>query len=192
MPYLFMIPVIGFIIMFVVNLILALLLVMTYTGLTKETPVAYINFKQENAAEYTYIATISDEDNDSIGEYRIEGDQWRLEANIIKMEYWASVLGIDTKYTLDRFQGRFSDINLENKIHHTAYQLENKDLVNDFGLFFEDTAYGSGTYTNIKLDTLYTVYLSPTGLLVREAPFIHEKETSLLKSAKEYLGFDDE
>lgn len=111
-----------------------------------------------------------------------------MDAGFIKMEYWANVFGVDSKYTLNRFEGRYKDIDEENTQKHKAYQLEEHSLIDNFGFFF-DTAYGSSVYQDIKLNTKYFVLKTQTGLMVREESFIKKQEKGFLKKTKAIFGF---
>ncbi len=188
MQYILGIPVIGFVVMFIMNIVLALLLAVTYNGLSKENLVASIKFKTIDDKDKIYIATVFDDGENEIGEYKIYGDQWRMDAGFIKMSYFGNIIGLDSKYTLNRFEGRYSDIKEENSKTHKSYQLEEHDLIENFGFFF-DTTYGSSVYKNIKQNTLFTVLHSPTGLLVREKEIqVEKKEKSFIDSAIELFN----
>lgn len=173
----------------VFNVLLAGLLTLTYKNLTKEVPIASVSFTKDVDDETSvYKALLIDYKGNKIGDYKIYGDQWRIDATFIKMAYLANVLGIDSKYTLDRFEGRYKDINQQNKELKISYQLENKNLVEYFSWFF-DVKYGSSTYTDIKLNTNYIILKSQTGLLVRESKIEKVKEVEYFEKVKTLLKF---
>lgn len=174
------IPVVVSIISLILNAILALLLTLTYSTLTKESIVAKITFDKIPDQKEVYIAHLYSDDGSKIDDYTIYGTQWRMDADFIKMEYWANVFGIDSKYALDRFEGRYKNIQDENTKKHVSYQLESHDLIDIFS-FLVDTTYGSSVYQDIQVNTEYTVLRSQTGLLVREKKInIQKKKKSLL------------
>jgi len=181
------IPVVGAIIGFIINAVLALLLTLTYSSLTEEQIVSTIEFSDVPDQEKVYIAHIYDDSGSKINDYTIYGDQWRMDAGFIKMKYWANVFGIDSKYTLNRFEGRYANIKDENNNKHRAYQLESHSIIDNFS-FFVDTTYGSSVYQNIKLNTEYTVLKSQTGLMVREKYIEQIEEKSYLEQAKSLIG----
>ena len=37
--------------------------------------------------------------------YPLHGDEWRVEAQVLRWKPWANVLGLDTQYRLDRLSG---------------------------------------------------------------------------------------
>ncbi len=182
--WLISLPLIAVLISVFLNVMLALMLVWGYSSLTKEQVIASIEFTKIAAQNNAYIAHIMDESGELIGDYKIFGDQWRIDVGFIKMKYWANLLGVDAKYTLDRFEGRYKDIHAENNAKHIAYQLEDHHLI-DLGHFFIDTTYGSSTYQNIKLNTRYRVLKSQTGLMVRENNLNSDK--SLWEQTKSFF-----
>jgi len=173
----------------ILNAILALLVAQTYSSLSKESLIALIKFDKVPGQEKTYIAHIYSDTEEKIGDYTIYGDQWRMDAGFIKMKYWANILGVDSKYTLDRFEGRYVDINDENTKKHEAYQLESHTIIDTFS-FFIDTTYGSSVYKDIELNTKYTVLKSQTGLMVREEKIVPEvKEKSIYDKTVDFFSF---
>jgi hypothetical protein len=183
------IPIIGVVLHFIITAILALLLVMTYNSLTKEQLIATITFDKENNHSKVYKAHLNDFNGSKIGDFTIYGDQWRIDAGFIKIKYWANVFGINSKYTLNRFEGRYKNINEENSKKHQAYQLEKHTLIDSFSPFF-DTAYGSSVYKDIKLKTKYRVLKTQTGLMVREESLEKKKkEKNLWEKTKSIFGY---
>jgi len=172
----------------ILNVILASLLALTYSSLTKEQLVATITFENVPSKSKVYTAHLYDDKGSKIDDYIIYGDQWRMDAGFIKMKYWANVFGVDSKYTLDRFEGRYSNIDEENNSRHKSYQLEDHSLIDNMSWLI-DTTYGSSTYQDIKLNTKYTVLRSQTGLMVREELIKVEKEKSLVDKTKSFFGF---
>jgi len=172
----------------VLNFILAGLLALTYNNLTEEEPIVFIEFSQKKEANYS-VATLKDSNGSEIGKYEIWGDQWRLDVQFYKMHYFANVIGIGSKYALDRFEDRYKNINDANTKKTKHYQLESHTLVDKFAWFF-DTTYGSSTYTDVKSNVLFTVYKTPTGIMVREKVIAtnQEEKTGFFNKAKNFLG----
>lgn len=182
-------PVVGLVFSLILNAILAGLLALTYTSLTKEQLIATLKFDSINNKPNVFTAHIYDDKGSKIDDYIIYGDQWQMDAGFIKMEYWANLFGVDSKYTLDRFKGRYSNIDEENNSTHKAYQLESHSLIDKMSWFI-DTTYGSSVYQDIKLDTKYTVLKTQTGLMVREESILPKaKERNFLDKTKSLFGF---
>ena len=84
-----------------------------------------------------YIAHLYDAENSKIGDFTIYGDQWRIDAKFIKMKYWAAALGSESKYTLDRIEGRYEDIREANTLQKKAHLIESSSLVDTFSFFMK-------------------------------------------------------
>jgi hypothetical protein len=161
-------------------LLLALLLVSswfyTYHSLTREALVAEISF--EPVADKHWRARLATGDHCRIEYYEIHGDQWRIEAQFIKWKYWASLLGLDAMYRLDRFEGRYQDVDEQNRRHKVAYSLAQDSALDMVAVaealggfnFLFDASYGSSTYHAIDNRQLYRVYRTQTGLITRTEP----------------------
>ena len=188
MKYLLGIPLIAGIGGVIMNFILAGVLALTYTNLTEEEPIVTIQFSQIKGKNH-HIAILKDNLGNKIGKYEIYADQWRLDAQFYKMEYFANVIGISSKYALDRFEGRYKNIDDANTKQSKSYQLDSHTLVDKFSWFF-DTSYGSSTYKDIKLNVIFTIYKTPTGIMVREVPIKDKNNVkkSFLKKTKTFLG----
>jgi len=182
-------PVILTVFSFILNAVLAILLTMTYTSLTQEKLIATLTFDNESNQSQVFIAHLNDAKGSLINNYKLYGDQWRMDAGFIKMEYWANIFGVDSKYTLDRLEGRYKNIDDQNNKKHKSYQLEDHKLI-DIMSFVIDTTYGSSVYKDIKLNTKYSVLKTPTGLMIREELIDPtKKEKSLFDKTKSLLGF---
>ncbi|MCC9620092.1 hypothetical protein LPB41_00170 [Thalassospira sp. MA62] len=149
------------------------LLVLTYARLTDEKPVASLYFDKLRDDEY--IAYLATPDGSVDGEYKLFGDQWRMDAEFIKLKPWANIMGMDARYRLTRFEGRYGDIEKENTQPHVAYDLGAGAGIDPGALlvkwvFLIDAEYGSSTFTDIDEDLVYTVYRSQFGLLIRSEP----------------------
>lgn len=148
-------------------------IVLTYTRLTDEMPVAEVTFEQTGREEFNAYLRLPGEDIPR--KYTIYGDQWRIDAQFVKLKPWANIIGMDARYRLERLEGRYADIEQQNAGPHRAYDLASKysGSVGTWLLpwnFLIDAQYGSSTYTDISTSTTYTVYRSQFGLLVREKP----------------------
>ena len=165
------------------NIVLALLLSMTYTSLTREDLVAKLRFSPIANTEKVHRAYLFAPDDTVIGNYVLNGDQWRIDAYFIKMKYMANIFGMDSKYALDRIVGRYKNIREANTHQHIAYQIESHDIIDTFS-FFVDTRYGSSTFKEIKPQVEYLVYKTPTGIMVREKSIPIQHKKSFLENLK--------
>lgn len=149
-----------------------------YHVFTHEEPILTLRF--EEAGEREYMAHI--ESPRSIrGEYPLYGDQWRIDSRFVKMKYWAHLFGSESRYAIDRLQGRYIDIQEENSLPNIAHQL-NGEGITHFTIFgwnpFIDTEYGSSTYQTIDPKKRFTLYKTPAGIMVRSETISSEVEES--------------
>lgn len=144
----------------------------TYNRLSFEQPVAEISIVKRG--EQDFIATLRTPEGEPV-DYELKGDQWMLDARVLKWKPWANVLGLDAMYRLDRISGRYSTAAEEVSLERTAY-----DLAEDPGLDLwtmaqkykqlapmVDAGYGSGTYLPMVDGAAYEVSLTQSGLVAR-------------------------
>jgi len=174
------IPLAVIVILVALNLIAWGGFVLSYQRLTHEEPILSLQFGE--LGKQHYIANIESPESVS-GEYELYGDQWRVDAQFVKMKYWANVLGIESRYALDRLQGRYISVHDENTRPHLAHSLISEGLPS-FAIFglrpFVDTEYGASTYQTIDVNKRFYVYKTPTGIIVRSEQIHPAKQTSWL------------
>ncbi|WP_417828276.1 hypothetical protein [Thalassospira sp.] len=146
------------------------LTILTYVRLTAEEPIAKMYF--EPLGEDVFEAHLAAGKGGDVGIFEIYGDQWRIDAEFIKLKPWANVMGMDARYKLVRFEGRYRDTEDQNTRPKMAYDLgqgDALDLMNYLAEwnFLVDAEYGSSAFTDIAPDTLYTVYRTQSGIIVR-------------------------
>ncbi len=148
----------------------------TFARLTDETLIAEVRF--DAVAPERYLAHLSTGDFCRESTLQIEGDQWRIDAEFVKWHYWATLLGLDAQYRLDRFEGRYSDVDRQNRATDNSHALmpdtaiDLVTLADSLGRlnFLMDATYGSSTYQDIRTNQVYEVYRSQTGLFTRSRP----------------------
>jgi hypothetical protein len=108
--------------------------------------------------------------------YALAGDQFTVEARILKWHRWANLLGLHTAYELDRVTGRYARLEDEQRLPRTVFALGAERPIDLFAWRqrlpwlapLVDAEYGSGTFTDVRRVATYEVRVSTTGLLVRE------------------------
>lgn len=144
----------------------------TYLRLTYEQPVATLSFRAEGPQ--VFHVTLSDAQGHILGA-EMHGDDWELDARVLKWKGLVTVLGLDPVYRLDRLEGRYRNVGQERNDYHSVVELSAEtglDLWrltqrNARWLPWVDAAYGSGTYLPMADGAEFTVSLTPTGLLAR-------------------------
>jgi len=154
--------------------------VQTYSRLTYERPVASIDLEQVGPQHFTaYVQLPASEayPDGSRQTYDIRGDEWRVEARVLKWKPWANVLGLDSQYQLDRLSGRYitteDELNAERSVYDLRPTAENQidlwALGRRYALMGEavDTLYGSGAAMPMADGARYEVWITQSGLIAR-------------------------
>lgn len=145
----------------------------TYARLTHETPIAEIVF--EGRGPQQYRATLAEVPSGEMQLFTLAGDEWQLDARVLKWKGWANLLGLDAQYRLERIGGRYRDIEQERTGQRTVYPLsENPGL--DLWMLstryprwlpFVDAVYGSATYMPMADGARYEISITQSGLIAR-------------------------
>jgi hypothetical protein len=145
----------------------------TYARLTHEQPVAEIVF--ETRGPQRYRATLTQMPSGEMQVFVLAGDEWQLDARVLKWQGWANLLGLDAQYRLERVSGRYSDIEQERHDERTVYDLSENPGVDLWKLStqypdwlpFLDAIYGSATYQPMAEGARYEVRITQSGLIAR-------------------------
>lgn len=110
--------------------------------------VATIAFHKVQGTPNTYDVTLTEaplEDGTAgeIHNFRATGDDWVIRARVIRWKPWATVLGLDAQYRLDRFESSYRDIN---QARTTPPSVESLLPVRRTGLDFLPAARGAAKY----------------------------------------------
>ncbi len=77
----------------------------------------------EQRAPQTFNATLTQVPNGEIQMFVLAGDEWQLDARVLKWKGWANLFGLDAQYRLERVSGRYRDITQERTAERTVYPL---------------------------------------------------------------------
>jgi hypothetical protein len=147
----------------------------TFNALTDETLIAQIEF--ERVGDLSYLAHLRTGNGCDERLLAVLGDQWRIDAQFLKWKYWATLLGLDAQYRLERFEGRYRTVAAQNTEPTLAHDLEPQNAIDVVDLagwlgslnFLIDATYGSSTYHEIDTTRRYDVYRTQTGIITRSA-----------------------
>ena len=150
--------------------------VYTYHRLTAESVIAELRF--EPTGEREYLAHLKTGDRCEERVLPIYGEQWRVDAEFLKWQYWALLLGLDSQYRLDRLEGRYRSVADQNSASRMAHDLGGGTAVDVVTIartlgawnFLLDATYGSSTYEDIDPARIYRVYRTTTGIITRSEP----------------------
>lgn len=142
-----------------------------YSEYAEEVSVATVSFRQ--VEQQSYIATITRIDG-SAEEYRLKGDQWQLDARVIKWKFPFSAFGLKPGYQLDRISGRYFALEDERSRERTVFGLHRDPVgfdiwqtAKDRWSFIVDAQYGSAAFLPMADGALYDVAVGPSGLIGR-------------------------
>lgn len=145
----------------------------SYEQIVAEKSVATVSFRQLEPQRYEALL-VDSEGRES--RYQLAGDQWQLDARLLKWPNSLAAIGVKPGYRLDRISGRYYSLDQERNGKRTVYSLNQSPLGVDVWTFFRgrgdwfklvDAVYGSATFVPMADDALYEVLLSNTGLMAR-------------------------
>jgi hypothetical protein len=163
--------------------------IQTFSRLTYERPVATIALHQTGDKQFdaTLVRSVdySGQGMDtpaptgsvdvSPPTFPLKGDEWRVEARVLKWKPWANVLGLDARYRLERLSGEFADTAQEQTGPRSTYDLH--PAVGDDRLtrlsarlhqaWLVDTVYGSAALMPMADGAQYSLAMTQAGLVAR-------------------------
>lgn len=162
--------------------LLALTLVQ-FVRLTTDLPVAEVSMQEQ--APRSFLVTVRMQDK---GEHRytLVGDQWQIDAKVIRWKLPALLAGAPALYRFERLSGRYADVEQEKTGVRSVYGLSDWPIPDlamlkrafPHWLPFVDVQYGSAAYMPMMNDAKYVVYIDPRGAVVIR-PDGQATETSL-------------
>jgi len=107
--------------------------------------------------------------------FELRGDEWQIDARVLKWRPLANVFGFDTVYRLERISGRYGDIESERNASRSVYALNEPKFLDVWQiarqysdhLRWVDALYGSAAFLPMADDAHYQVSVSQTGVLAR-------------------------
>ncbi len=147
--------------------------ILVYHRLTHETPIARLYIKPL-ASQLSQVSIISLPDC-QVSQFTLKGDEWQMDARIIKWHNWANLLGLDALYQLDRIQGRYRSIEQQRQNLPTVFKLEQQPEPDLWALKKQyqwlpllDAQYGQSVFMAMTAGQWYEVHLSQNGLIARK------------------------
>lgn len=145
----------------------------SYQRLTYEQPVAELAFQR--IAPGQFEATLSYPDGVARQTFMVEGDEWQLDARILKWQGLATFVGLDTQFRLERLSGRFHDLQRARAGPYTVHPLNTGAGLDVWALAQQherwlpwvDATYGNATYLPMADGAVYEVRATASGLIGR-------------------------
>jgi hypothetical protein len=122
-----------------------------------------------------FRSTLTRVPSGDVQDFILDGDEWQLDARVLKWHGFANLLGFDARYRLERVSGRYRDIDQERTGPRTVHALGADPPIDLWAIArahpswlpFVDALYGSATYLPMADGARYRVTISQTGLLAR-------------------------
>ena len=143
----------------------------SYRALLEETPVAELTFYRQAPQQYRVELRA----NDEAQEFLLSGDQWQLDARMIKWQSVVARLGVDPLFRLERLSGRYADVADELNKPRSAHALGESQAVDLWHWLRQseqlvrlaDADYGSAAYLPMADGARFQVSMTTFGLIAR-------------------------
>lgn len=143
-----------------------------YRALTSEEVAAVVETRPLGPQRFRVRIRLPD---GRVTTHTIAGDEFYIDAHILKWKPIANILGLRTAYELDRVGGRYDRLNDERNAPRTVYDVGEDKPIDIFSLrqryaLLEpllDAEYGSATFVTAHQPSTLEVRVSTSGLLIR-------------------------
>jgi hypothetical protein len=144
----------------------------TYARLTHEQEAARVTSRELGARHYAVTLQARNAPERS---FEVRGDEWQIDARVLKWRAMGNLLGLDSLYRLERLSGRYGDVASERSAARTVHELSEEAGVDVWTLTrryqkylpFADAMYGSAAFVPMANGAEYVVTVSASGLVVR-------------------------
>ncbi len=144
----------------------------SYTRLTHEQEAAHVALRQLGPQDFALTLRLP---GTPANDYELRGDEWQIDARVLKWRAMGTVLGFDTVYRLERLSGRYADADQDRTATRTVYPLWHAPGLDLWKLIrryhdqlpFADALYGSAAYVPMAEGAQYVVTVTASGLAVR-------------------------
>ena len=144
-----------------------------YKRLTSEQIAGNVSLRKLGERQY---ALTLETPGSAARHFEVRGDEWQIDARVLKWQPMATIAGLDTLYRLERISGRYSEVAQERSAPRTVHGLATGDEPVDLWamarryhqyLPMVDALYGSSVYVPMAEGADYVVSVSAIGLVVR-------------------------
>jgi hypothetical protein len=144
----------------------------TYQRLSYEQPAGELQFTKQG--DRAFEARLSYPDGERAS-FALRGDEWQVDARVLKWHAFANLVGFDAAYRLERISGRYTHIEDERSQPRTVYDLHTAGRIDPWELVHRyrswipwmDALYGSATFLPMADGALYEINVSQSGLIAR-------------------------
>ncbi len=93
----------------------------SYQRLSFEQPAGELQFARVGAQEFNATLTYPSGEH---ANFALRGDEWQVDARVLKWHAFANLLGFDAAYRLERISGRYTRLEDERTLPRTVYDSE--------------------------------------------------------------------
>lgn len=144
----------------------------TYSRLTQEQEAARVVLRELGPKRFELLLVRPDA---PARRYELRGDEWQIDARVLKWRAMGNLFGLDTVYRFERLAGRYADHELERKGPRSVHALSSEPGLDFWALLkryqsalpLADALYGSAAYVPMADGAQFAVSVSTTGLLIR-------------------------
>jgi len=144
----------------------------TYQRLSFEQPAAELQLSRTGERQYNGVLAYPSGERAT---FALRGDEWQVDARMLKWTAFANLVGFDAAYRLERISGRYANIDDERSQPRTVYELASPGRIDPWELVHRyrswlpwiDAMYGSATYLPMSDGALYEIKVSQSGLVAR-------------------------
>jgi hypothetical protein len=145
---------------------------LTYQRLSFEQPAGELQLTRTGDREFNAVLTYPSGEH---ANFALRGDEWQIDARVLKWHAFANLMGFDSAYRLDRIGGRYTRLEDERSQPRSVYSLNQPqridlwDLVHRYHSWvpWMDALYGSATFLPMADGALYEIKVSQSGLVAR-------------------------
>jgi hypothetical protein len=144
----------------------------SYQRLSYEQPAGELQFSKLGDRRFYAVLSYP---NGTQSNFELSGDEWEVDARLLKWRAFANLLGFDAAYRLERISGRYTNIEDERTLPRTVYELHVPTFIDPWDLIHHyrswvpwiDALYGNATYLPMADGALYEIKVSQSGLIAR-------------------------
>jgi hypothetical protein len=144
----------------------------SYQRLSYEQPAGELQFARVGTQEFNATLTYPNGDR---ANFALHGDEWQVDARVLKWRAFANLVGFDAAYRLERISGRYTRVEDERTLSRTVYDLNTPGRIDPWELVHRyrswlpwmDALYGSATFLPMADGALYEIKVSQSGLIAR-------------------------
>ena len=145
---------------------------LTYQRLSVEQPAGELQLTSTGDKQFSGVLSYPGGEKTT---FALSGDEWQVDARLLKWTAFANLLGFDAAYRLERISGRYTHIEDERAAPRTVYELASPGRIDPWELAHRyhrfvpwvDAMYGSATYLPMSDGALYAIAVSQSGLVAR-------------------------